>query len=732
MSEALRFWALAEAVGLAAAPLAAFLFARLPGGGLALSRPLALLVLAYPTWVLASLHLLPYGLPSAWIGIILLAALAAATWPRFLRALRSGDQPLRLQLWIAGEVLFTTGFFGWVLLRAYAPEVWQTEKPMDMAFINAINHSQWFPPHDPWMSGLPLNYYYFGHYLVAFLIGITGVAPTVGFNLGVAVFFALTLTSVYAVASALFAATKRAEDLLSWRPVAVGVTAAAFALLLGNLAGAGQLLGKPGPLGMFDWWSPSRVIPNTANEFPFFSFLLADLHPHVMATPFAMTALAIALQLAVAGPRSPLALPQQGKAIETIASAWFGPALELAMAGLVVGALYAVNSLDYPTSLGFVLMGLLLGMIASAAARWRLAVVWAAIFIASSVLFFLPFWLHFTPATGGLAIVGAHSGFRQFVHDYGLIYGLPLFVVGTALVLRLGRLGLKGRTLVWNAVPAIVLLVVLAPGHLTGIALLLGAFAVALHAAIFTDENQPHRFFWLLAAGAFGLLALSELVYIRDVFAGTPFYRFNTVFKLGYQAWFLFAIAAAVGVWTSRRWLSREAWPLLLGGVALLITAALVYPVAGTYSREGRFSNAPTLDGLGWLRIRAPGDVAAIEWLRAHDAPGEAILETVGPDYDPLGRARVSTYTGLPAVLGWAGHEIQWNHPPGSRFQDVRSIYSTSDVDEARRLLERYHVRYVFVGSLERMDYPSSSLDKFSQLGRLAFASQGTSIYQVG
>ncbi len=723
MSQALRFWALAEAVGLAAAPLAGFLFARLPGGGLALSRPLALLLLAYPTWLLAGLHLLPYGLPSAWLGVILLAALAAATWPRFFRALRSGDQALRLQLWIAGEVLFTLGFFGWVLLRAYAPDVWQTEKPMDMAFINAINHSQWFPPHDPWMSGLPLNYYYFGHYLVAFLIRITGVTPTVGFNLGVALSFALTLTSVYAVASALFAATKRAEDGLSWRPVAVGVTAATFALLLGNLAGAGQLLSKPGPLGMFDWWSPSRVIPNTANEFPFFSFLLADLHPHVMATPFAMTALTIALQLTVAGPR-----PLTGR----IVRAWLGPGLELLLAGLVVGALYAINIFDYPTSVGFVLMGLLFWMVGSAAARWRWALMWLVIFLASSVLFFLPFWLHFSPAAGGLAIVGGHSGFRQFVHDYGLIYGLPLFVLGTALALRLGRLGLRGRTLVWNSVPAIVFLVVLAPGHLTGVALLLGAFAVALHAAIFTDEDQPHRFFWLLAAGAFGLLALSELIYIRDVFAGTAFYRFNTVFKFGYQAWFLFAIAAAVGVWWSERWLSRQALPVWLGGLALLITAGMVYPVAATYSREASFSNAPTLDGLGWLRSRAPGDVAAIDWLRAHDAPDDAILETVGPDYDPLGRARVSTYTGLPAVLGWAGHEIQWNHPPGSRFQDVRSIYSTSDLDEARRLLERYHVRYVFVGSLERMDYPSSSLDKFSQLGRLAFTSQGTSIYQVG
>lgn len=93
---------------------------------------------------------------------------------------------------------------------------------------------------------------------------------------------------------------------------------------------------------------------------------------------------------------------------------------------------------------------------------------------------------------------------------------------------------------------------------------------------------------------------------------------------------------------------------------------------------------------------------------------------------------RVSTFTGLPTVLGWAGHELQWGHDPGRRANDVTTLYETRDLDLARKLLERYSVRYVFVGSLERRQYPAAGLLKFSQLGRVAFRSGSTVVYAVG
>jgi uncharacterized membrane protein len=162
-----------------------------------------------------------------------------------------------------------------------------------MAFVNAVNRSESFPPHDPWMSGESLNYYYFGHYVVALLIRGTGVDPASGFNLGVALFYGLTASALFAVAGTLALSRGRA----SVRKASVaGFAAVVLGLVLGNLAGAVELLGSA-PLIQYDWWSPSRVIDGTANEFR--SSATSRGSPcHLMATPFALVAVAYALQLA--------------------------------------------------------------------------------------------------------------------------------------------------------------------------------------------------------------------------------------------------------------------------------------------------------------------------------------------------------------------------------------------------------------------------------------------------
>ena len=166
-------------------------------------------------------------------------------------------------------------------------------------------------------------------------------------------------------------------------------------------------------------------------------------------------------------------------------------------------------------------------------------------------------------------------------------------------------------------------------------------------------------------------------------------------------------------------------------GFACLVVLVLIYPVVGSYARSGGFGRSPTLDGMAWLERSSPGDAASIRWLRSHAPASSILLESVGPDFDASGAARVSTFTGLASVLGWAGHEIQWGHTPDQRIRDVQRLYRSKDIAQARRLLVRYGVRYVFVGSLERHDYPPDALAKFRRLGRAVFSHDGTVVYRV-
>ncbi len=727
MDQAIRFLALVEITGLVGTPLAAFVFRRLPGGGLGLARPIAILMATYPAWLLANLHLLPYGVPSALLGVAFLLVASAATWALGPLRRSDPDRSQKVRLWVVAEALFVIGFVACALLRSYVPDVWQTEKPMDMAFINAINRSPWFPPHDPWLSGATINYYYYGHYIVAWLIRLTGVEPSQGFNLGLALFFGMSASAVFTVTASLSQAASRRGTASERTPILAGLSAVSFALLLGNLAGGVQFLQAPSLLGSYDWWSPSRVIPNTINEFPFFSFLLGDLHPHLMAVPLAMVTLGYALQLAVAGPglAAKGALVKGGRRLTRL----LAPSAELLVAALLAGSLYAVNGLDYPTQAGLVLLGLTLWLTAPATRRrWPGSLAWGAGWLSASVVFFLPFWLHFVPPSGGLGLVLSHAPFGQFVLEYALIYGLFLWIVGRAFTDRIRQFGIPGRYLAWNGVAALVLLVLIAPVRVDGVLLLAASVLFALQAAMAKREPGSIRFFWLLAAAGIALSGVGEVVYIRDVFAGTPAYRLNTVFKFGFQGWLMLAVVAGVGAfWVQRRLRTptRRLWQVILVG---LVGLAAVYPVLGTYAREAKFVGPPTLYGMRWL---APGDVAAIKWIQSNVEGAPTLLEEVGPDYDPAGRGRVSTYTGLPTVLAWPGHEIQWGHDSGLRWEAIHEIYSTVDLQNARGLLIRYGVRFVFVGSLERADYPPAGLAKFSQLGTLVFSDAGAQVYRI-
>ena len=713
MVDALLFWLVALGIGIAALPLAELAFGRLPGRGLVFARPVGLVVAAFPIWLLASVDAVPYRRVGVFGALAALAIAGAMLWRRGIVRTPAG---VERAVWLGGEGVFSVAFAGCALLRAFSPDVWQTEKPMDMALVNAVGRADSFPPADPWQAGTDVNYYYFGHYLVSFLVRATGVDSAVGFNLGLALVFALVAAAVYGLAATLYLALREAGDAHDHSPVVVGVAAVALATVAGNLAGGVQLLQETDRVGTYDWWSPSRVIDGTANEFPAFSFVLGDLHAHVLVTPLTLTAIAYAVQLALHGP------PSFGSR-----SARLRAGAELAIAGVLLGALFATNSFDYPTVCAIGVGALVLWAF-EAPGRSRRAALWGAAWLGMSVLAFLPFWLSFSPATNGLALVPESVGFGEFLRDYALIYGLPLWLLMTLFV---DRFRLSFRHAFWGGSAALFVLVLLAGEGLAGRAVALALAAAAVFAALSSRPvSQPYRVAWLLVAVALVLLASGEIVYVRDVFEGTPSFRFNTVFKTGYQAWFLLtAVAAVVAFWGAPRfrpWV-RRAW---LGGLVALVGLALVYPVLASYSRSNGFAGGPTLDGLRWLRERAPDDVAAIEWLRSVDG-SPTVLETVGSAYDPDGRARVSTFTGIPTVIGWPGHEVQWGHDPGSRPADVGHIYRTRDVARARSLLERYGVDYVFVGELERRDFPAASLGKFERIGTAVFRSGATAVYRV-
>jgi YYY domain-containing protein len=713
MLDALLFLGLIEVLGLAAIPLAGAVFARIPGGGLGFAKPLGLLLATWLTWMAGSLGI-PYSVPTAVLAAVLVGVLGMVVRLR-------GDPPdraLRRSLWIWSEVVFVVAFAGMALLAAYSPDVWFFERPMDMMFVSSVNAADTFPPHDPWMAGEDVNYYYFGHLVAAWLIRLTGVDPAVGYNLAIAAYFALTMTAVFAFSASLWAGARARATARPRSPIVVGLGAAGASMLLGNIASAAKLVTHDGPLRQFDWFNTTRVIdpPHTINEFPLFSWVLGDLHGHVMALPFTVLALAFALQFALAGP----GVLRDRRRI-----------LELVLAGIAIGVLYAINSWSYPVVLGLALLALAVWARDGRRAQWKTAAIGGVVLVAVSLLSMLPFHLSFDPAAKGVGWVTHREEFDVWARSALYTVGVFLWVVIVALMVRLARTRSPWRNLAWGAAGLLLAGTALASKDLSGPLLVAAALSASLRAMLAKRLTAPERFVWLLAAGGLTCLLINDTVYVKDPFDGGPYNRMNTVFKMGFQAWLLLALASAPLAALLDTWLPR--WPrrIFAGVLFALVGVSLAFPYAGTYSRKNAFSEAPHLDGQRWLARTAPGDIAAIEWLRDH-TPGDAVvLESVGDDYSSFGHARISTYTGRPTVLGWFSHEIQWAHNPVGRREEVQAAYADSAGDTARALLGKYGVDYVVVGPLERTDYGDAGIPKWDRLGKRVFDRQGTTVWRV-
>jgi YYY domain-containing protein len=237
----------------------------------------------------------------------------------------------------------------------------------------------------------------------------------------------------------------------------------------------------------------------------------------------------------------------------------------------------------------------------------------------------------------------------------------------------------------------------------------------------------------LVATGA--LLTLGpEFVYIRDNFG----VRLNTVFKFYYQAWVLFGVAALFGLdYLLRRY--KTAGVLATIGYGVMLAVALVFPVQAVQSRAVEFRGTAgtaerpplTLNGLAHVSRFNNSEYEALMWLRQNVEGAPVVLEAVGGQYSEYGRVAAST--GLPTVLGWAGHEYQWRGStpePAAREPIIKQIYNETDLGRVAPLLDQYGVEYIYVGHLEQREYNPAGLAKFGQQLEVAYSNGGVTIYR--
>jgi uncharacterized membrane protein len=234
-----------------------------------------------------------------------------------------------------------------------------------------------------------------------------------------------------------------------------------------------------------------------------------------------------------------------------------------------------------------------------------------------------------------------------------------------------------------------------------------------------------------------GILLAVEWVYLKDFLAGGEWLRMNTVFKFYMQAWVLLGLAcgsALPALWRAlsrRRGVGARMWQGMAG---LFLAAALVYPFLAIPARvnerfEGEALPRDTLDGTAYMtravyawpdeghRVELTYDREAIAWLWDH-VRGTPVIAEAPLGFYREGGLRVSSYTGLPTLLGMHEREQRPWAQVDSRERDAEALYTTTDLRDFGEIVRRYGIRYIYVGQLERNQYAGPGLSKFEDLAR--------------
>lgn len=824
------WWLLVTLAAAAVFPLCLRLFGALPDKGYTLSRAIGMLLVAFVYWLLASFGFVRNsvgGMVLAWL-IVLVASLVifkrggTFDWRAYWRENRS--------VIITAEILFIVLFVILILYRAFLPDTGSTEKPMELAFMSAIMRSETFPPNDPWLAGYSISYYHFGYIMAAMLSMLSNVNSGIGFSMMISLLFALTGVTAFGVAYNLV--RSRAFDIAlgtlrenaqgRFPAIFTGMLATIFVLLLSNFQvplievpyqsdavsesyfdfwGVQERSqfdeGTYNPEGSFNyfstldnaaswdfwwWFRTSRVLTDyeldgqqsthaqPIDEFPAFSFVLGDVHPHVLALPFVIMAIGVALNIVLT---------------------WRAPnRYEVLFYGIVVGGLLFLNAWDGPIYLVVLVGAEALRRTIRGGGRlsldsWLSLLLMGVALIGIAIVAYLPFLIGFrTQASGFLPNLLYPTLFRRFFIMFGplllmvipflllqtwqgskqarmnwrlglkVALGLLIALIGITLFLTLiGALipsirdavnGFISRNGGWEAVLPQLLIRRLAYG-LTSFVLLSGIVIVV--ARLFPtnwgkvdDEHEaityrPATGFALLLVGmAFCLVLIPDFVYLRDNFA----VRINTVFKFYYQAWIALSLVSAYAVysilfddvWRPHRGFQRLFRTMLTS----ILFFGLIYPILGVYSRawieNGYHSRTPnnppvlTLDGRSNMPLSRDDYHAVMCLDNLVKGDGVVVAEAVQSSYRSY-YGRVAAITGIPIVIGWQNHERQWRGTSyyavddgrggDARANDINELYTDLRWDVAIGIIERNNIDYIFFGDTERQQYGSAGEEKFQE-----------------
>ncbi len=741
----LQWWVTVLSLGLIFLPLTDLLFHSYEDRGYLFSKTIGIAISGYLMWLLSSLRILKFTTSGCLLitGICLVVNIAVMIIRyRSSKRLKAGEHVRihrpslfhkdTLELILLEEILFFGIFLLFTYIRGFKPEAYGTEKFMDYGFMALMDRTEYMPPKDFWFSGTTLNYYYVGQFLATFLSKLTFVGTADGYNLMLmmigAFTFLLPFTIVYQLILNYRRERRSSKGLL---PAISGLLAGAGVCLAGNMhypifKWVVPFFQKNFRKGqeVYRYWFPdaTRFIgynpdtnDKTIHEFPAYSFVLGDLHAHVINLLFVLTVLGILLAWLL-GRRDRKVLtgdPEGGK--RRLLKEIFHPSI--LMLGFFIGLFHMTNFWDYP--IYYVVSGAVIlfsNMIVYnfKGKGYLLTAFQGILVLIIGEVICLPFTLNFNTISATPLLTVA----RTPLYQLAILWGLPIAVVIAFLVFTVSnhiadRKQRKHRK--HRKKPNLPK----SPGE--------NALLKYMESL-----NSSELFVLTIGLCAIGLILLPEIVYIKDIYSG-DYKRANTMFKLTYQAFVMFGICLSF-IMVRLLAYGRTKCQKAIAGIGLvLFTMTLFYVGNATKAWYGDIFNHKGykgIDSTAFMKDELPEDYEATKWILENIEGTPVMLEANGDSYTIY--ERISVITGLPTVLGWYTHERLWKSEPDvqdedvtaildKRAADIAEIYTSEEEALVKSLLKKYDVSYIYVGGPELNKYGIINHELIRSMGSIAY-----------
>jgi uncharacterized membrane protein len=666
----LYWWALIMGLGIIFLPLTYLFFNKFWDKGYIFSKLIGILLVSYTIWILGSLKILPFTAQALWL--VILAGVIGNIYLVKKSLVTGAELHKNWRIFIFEEILFFLALVLWSYVRGFQPDIQGLEKFMDYGFVNAILRSRFFPPADMWLAGESINYYYFGHLISAVLTKLSGIDSAITYNLMLGSLFAFTFTTAFSFSTNLLRNTK--YEIRNTKLIVLGLLTACLVSLGGNLHSLWWFL-KNGNFRSYWYPDATRFIvqlfgaaDNTIHEFPIYSFVVADLHGHLLNLPFVIMFLSLVLTFYL---HKKIYLPTYIFCSLMLGLFYITNTWDLPIYGLILGfTILLFNYLKYKINLKTLIQTALHGL--------------GIIFVA--LIATLPFHLNFQNIAKGVALADFHSPLWMLL----VLWGFPLF----------------------NTICFLV-------------------YFVKQKKNIKSNLNINY-FILIIYLVSWFLIIFPEVFYIKDIYihsyqrANTMFKLTYQSFVMFYLTAFYITVSVIRNLKsTIFRFL------FITFNLIFLIFIMIVYPNFAVKSYYG-LRDYKGLYGLKFLERSYSDDYQAVLWLKKNVPDQPVILEAVGESYTDFARVSANTGlpTVLGWRVHewlWRGSFDE----AGKRTTEVQDMYESPDIPKTKGLLSKYQVKYIFIGDLERKTYPKLDEKKFENLGEVVFISNQTKIFKL-